>query len=433
MTLRTRPPRRASTHLDALEVWLATWVPRLLMFFPIIDYALRLSPLTPLGEVWDKLAFASLVWVAVRRHRRGVRPPRQTWQKPALWFVVWIVALSAVGAADPQYAAAGAGFYIYYLMFAFVLPYAVSKHEARLLLHLLVGAAVLIALHAIYQYIIGVPIPSDWVDPDEHVRTRVFSVLKSPNELGSYMALMTPLLAGLAIVAQGRRRVFYGLGAVVCAVAMILTFTRGAWLGLAGALVISAIAFERRALVPLAILICGAFLEPGVRTRIGSLFTQVYWIKSADSGRIAKWLSAFDHMSTNPLLGAGIGRYGGAVATVHHLSTYSDSFYAKTLGEAGLIGLVLFFGMHVRLVLDLFRTLRRARDVHRYLYLGAITGVLAVLIHNAMENVFEYAPMALSYYTVATLALTAGSAAKGGEHAASRDTNEIQREAPVHG
>ncbi|MCL6632333.1 MAG: O-antigen ligase family protein [Alicyclobacillus herbarius] len=425
---------RWSGRLDTWEAWLAVWVPRILMFFPVVDYGLRLAPITPLGMVWDKCALLALGWVAVRRHRRGLRPPRQAWWFQAVWFLVFVIARAASGASDFNVALAGTGFYIYYLLFAFVLPYAVKPAEVPRLLHLLAGTAVLIGLHAVYQYVIAVPIPADWTDLSQHVRTRVFSVLRSPNELGSYMALMTPLLAGMAIGEKGPwRRAFYGGGSIVCAIAMILTFTRGAWVGLAGALLLSALLFERRLLIPLLGLGAIGFLAPGVHSRVQALFTQVYWMKSADSGRIAKWLSAFDHMSTNPLLGVGVGHYGGAVATAHHFSMYSDNFYAKTLGEVGIVGLILFFAMHLSLLVDLILTVRRADFPARYVFLGATTGILAVLIHNGMENVFEYAPMAMSYFTIATLTMIAGSTVREGQYASSAGKDvPAQERTPIH-
>jgi O-antigen ligase len=385
------------------------WFLSALMFFPIVDYGLRLGALYPIGAIWDKVALASLAAVALWRYRQGFRPPWFPWQSYAVWFIALILALTAAGLAEPKYALAGAGYYFYYMLFAFLFPFVVDPEEVPRLLHLMATCAVLIALDAIYQYVIKVPIPASWTDLSGHVLTRVFSVLRSPNELGSYMALMAPLLCGMGIAERTRlRRTWYLAGAALCVVALALTFTRGAWVGLAVALMLMAVIYERRFLVPLVCMVAGAYFIPSLHQRVQALFTSVYWIKSSDSGRVAKWLSAFDHMLTNPLFGVGIGKYGGAIATKYHLSTYSDSFYAKTLGETGVVGLILFLALHLRLLMDLAQSVRRAFGRERYLFLGGITGLLAVLIHNSMENVFEYAPMAISYYSVAILLLIRG-------------------------
>ena len=51
------------------------------------------------------------------------------------------------------------------------------------------------AMHGVFQYIIGVEMPAGWVDQNEAgVRTRVFSILTSPNVFGSLLTLATPIV-----------------------------------------------------------------------------------------------------------------------------------------------------------------------------------------------------------------------------------------------
>ena len=59
-----------------------------------------------------------------------------------------------------------------------------NKGQARALVNWLVILGTLVALHGVYQYIIGVPIPENWVDSAETVRTRVFSIVGSPQRPG---------------------------------------------------------------------------------------------------------------------------------------------------------------------------------------------------------------------------------------------------------
>jgi O-antigen ligase len=284
----------------------------------------------------------------------------------------------------------------------------VGPEDARPLLHAVAVIEVLIAVHALFQYAVKVPIPANWVDAGEHVRTRVFSVIASPNELGANMGLNIPLLMGLGLYERDKwRKWFYRVGVVCCFGALLCTFTRGAWASLFLALVVMAVLVERRFLIPLAVLCVAAFFVPAIHHRITDLFSPVYWSKTTSHlGRLGRWSMAFDAMSRNPLFGKGLGQFGGAIASAHHKSIYSDNYYAKTLAETGIVGLVLFLAMHFALLFDLFRhTVFRYRARLRIVFIGGVTGMLAMLMHNSVENVFEYGPSVLAYFILATLLL----------------------------
>lgn len=385
----------------------ARWSVYALTAFPLVDYALRLHGVSPLGAIWDKVALIVLAVVACMRYLSGVRPTWLRWQHFAVLFMLYGLALMFSNFAHPIIAIEGYRFDIYYMLFPLLLPFVVAPQDVPKLLHVAAMVAILIGLDGVYQYAVATPIPSGWTDVHEHVRSRVFSIIKSPNELGSYMALMTPLIAGLALYERNRvRKWLYWLGVVLCAATLVFTFTRGAWLALVLAMLIVAAVVERRLLIVLLVVAIIAFFLPPIHHRIADLFSPVYLLKASQSGRIAKWVEAFGVMSANPLFGAGLGHYGGAVASDFHLSVYSDNFYAKILGETGLVGLTLFLAVHVSLFFDLFkRAVKPASGRAKYVVIGGVTGLLAVLVHNSIENVFEYAPMVSIYFTYAALLL----------------------------
>ena len=403
-----QPPSRETVGLDE-SVWVK-WSLYLLMAFPIVDFALRLNHLHPIGLIWDKVVLLILLFAAIRKYIAGARPPRFHWYRYAGWFLLFGLALMFTGMGDPLVAIQGYRIDIYYILYAFLIPLLITPQDVIRLVHVGASVAILIAVHGIYQYIVKTPIPAGFVDVSEHVRTRVFSVLTSPNELGSYMALTTPIVFGLAIYETNRwRKWMYGIGGFLCGMALLFTFTRGAWAALAVSLLITAVLFERRLLLALVVFGAVAYFLPPIHHRIADLFSPVYWLKATQSGgRIARWLTGFDNLSTNPLFGIGLGRYGGAVAADYHLGIYSDNYYAKTMGEMGLVGLALLFSMHLALVRQMFQNALQKHVRTRFLLIGGITGLVAVLVHNSMENVFEYAPMAIAYFMYATLFLVLG-------------------------
>ena len=65
-----------------------------------------------------------------------------------------------------------------------------SREQARGLVDVFLLLAVVIALIGISQYILSMEMPAEWVDQAEQgVRTRVVSIIGSPNILGSLMVL----------------------------------------------------------------------------------------------------------------------------------------------------------------------------------------------------------------------------------------------------
>lgn len=399
---------------------LIRWGMYALMAFPIVDFALRQKGVHPLGLIWDKVVLLILVVATIVRILTGTRPTWLKWNKFAFGYIVFVLALMFAGMATPLVAIQGFRIDVYYILYAFFIPVVVEPKDVPKLLHIGVMVATLIGIDGVYQYITRAPMPSEWVNVGEQVRTRVYSVLQSPNELGAYMALVIPIIAGLFIYERHKiRKWLYGFAIVVCGLSLLFTSTRGAWVALILGLAIVALLFERKLFIALIVLCVVGYFLPPIHHRVQELFSQVYWIKSAQAGRIARWLMAFDKMATNPLFGVGVGHYGGAVSAIYHSGIYSDNYYAKTLGETGLVGLSLFFTMHVALLVELYRkVIKHVRGRIRFVFIGGMAGLIAVLIHNTMENVFEFAPMAIAYFIFASLLFVWGIdvAAKEGNH-----------------
>ncbi|MCY0887183.1 MAG: O-antigen ligase family protein [Alicyclobacillaceae bacterium] len=419
-TEQSRPEMMKRLRLGLRHHPIARWAMILYMAYPLVDYTLRLPYIHPIGVIWDGIVLIILFVVAVRRWLSGVRPSWFMWQKFAGWYIAFGFAMMFANLGQPILAVQGLRDDIYYMLYTFLMPFVIDEEDVPQLLHVLGSLAVLVGVNGIYQYVTKAPIPVDFVDTNEHVRTRVFSILQSPNELGAFMELTIPLLIGLFMRERDHRlrKLFYGFGVVVCLATLLFTFTRGAWLAFALAMVISALLFDRRLfLIVLVVAVVGFFLPP-IHHRVADLFSPVYLLKSAEAGRISRWLTAFDKMAANPLFGAGLGRYGGQVAAFYRHGIYSDNYYAKTLGESGLVGLVLFAGIQVSLLFEIYRkVVRKALGRDRFLAIGLFAGVLAVAMHDFVENVWEYNPMVALYYAVVILALIWGTRkfGKGGQ------------------
>jgi O-antigen ligase len=405
LNLKPHPYLEGSTVLRSaagIRVETLLW---LAFSYIIIDFVLRRSPATAFwAGNWDELLLI-LIFLAwpVQMALRGKLTYRLTpLDFPICLYAAVAIFLFLVRSPNPGIALEGLRVYLEYLLWFFIgSNLLLNKDQARALINWLVILGTLVALHGVYQYIIGVPIPENWVDSTETVRTRVFSIVGSPNVLGSFLVLLLPVTLSQMLSARGRaRKYLYALCLAPMALSLIFTFSRGAWLAMAGALIIYGLIYNWRILLGLALAAYTApkFI-PGIADRIGYLLSPAYLISSTRAGRVARWNMAINKVKNNPLTGEGFGRFGGAVAARHiPSSNYVDNFYLKTAAETGLIGIAALAWLLLNGVRCALNTYRRLTDPYlKGLAGGLIAGLLGVLLHNGVENIFEV-PMMSTYF-----------------------------------
>lgn len=383
----------------------------LLIGFPILNYTMDMPLLHSLGAIWDKVILLILAGVALLRYLQGHRPQPFAWSRYAGWYMIYCIGLMIIGyVRNATVAFDGLSMDVEFILFGMLLPYVVDTEEIPKYLYAIVAESILLGIDGVFQYITKVPNPASWADVGEVVRTRVFSVFGSPAEFAANMEMTIPLLLALALSDKHRmRKWLYISGGLFCLCTFLFTYSRGAWMAFSLAVLLVSILFERRLLIFLVLFGLILFFLPPIHHRIMDLLSPVYFIKSAQGGRLFRWQAAFDAMAKNPLFGVGLGRYGGAIATAYHYSVYSDSYYAKILGESGIVGLILFFGIHIGIVREMTHTvIRHTQGKDRYVALAGFVGTMAIMIHSFVENLYEYSFTVVLYYLVVGLILLWG-------------------------
>ena len=350
----------------------------------------------------------------------------------------WLLLFFAVGfflmnAVQPYPAVALPGYRIVvqYMLWYFILIRLLENDKDFFVLWFsFVVLASFLALHGVYQYINGVEIPAAWVSHTElGVRTRVFSLTGSPNILGSLFTLLAPLCAAGVYYC---RRVWVKIGflLLLCCIclALLFTFSRGAWLGMMLAVVIFSLFVDKRLLALLGAGAAGVLIfVPSITSRITYLFTQDYAEASAVGGRALRWaVGKLLLTENNPWLGFGLGRFGGAVAMNNQILDeteefsyfYMDNYYLKILVEMGYLGLIAYTLLLLALVYmgikaiqnsDVrFATLAgdalvRAEGNKRLLAIALFSGMCGVLLHCYFENIFEEPYMSSYFWAMAAM------------------------------
>lgn len=392
------------------------------MAFPVIDFILRSKlPIPIISSLWDDLLLAGgLVLVGLRLL---FGDPRRRSELTKAILVLVLVGLAYITLDLTSWDINIEGFRaVFQFMFVFFVAFYLNDRpeNTRALLTWGVIIGTLMALYGIYQYVAKVPMPGHWIDTTEKtVRTRAWSITTSPNALGSQMAMMTSVALGLVMQEKSwlKKALFLAASAAMGA-CLLFTFSRGAWLALAGAIAILGILYDRRILIAGVVLaVLAAVFVPAVSHRITYLFSAEYMMKSSQSGRISRWFEAYDQMRNDPLFGAGLGHFGGAVAKRSYNTIYVDNYYMKTLAEMGLVGLIMFVWLILKTLKEGYYAMKKlASPGLRFMAAGMLAGLLAIVIHNAVENIFEIPYLNTYFWLVAGLlaALPFNAAMTGG-------------------
>ena len=389
------------------------------IYFPV-DWVLRsVESLSLLASYWDEafLAVCLLLLVAERIAAREQIAARPTAADAPLWFFIAVsVFLCLVISPDMGIAVAGLRAVVQYMLWFFVLTRFLRDEGDWLWFVLpLCAIGVLVSLHGVYQFVVGAPIPAAWVSQSEMgVRTRVYSIFGSPNIMGAFLVMTAPLCAAFAYMVRGwgAKVLAWGAAGLLC-IACLVTFSRGAWLGLAVAILLFALLVDRRLLL-FAFLACGvAVFIPEVSGRITFLFTDDFAQRTMQGGRGERWTIGMQLLrSVNSFFGFGLGRFGGAVAMQNQILErtkyfYMDNYYLKTLVEMGYFGLVSYLFL---LLSTLWGGLRKIFSLNKtktqVIAAALFAGMAGILTHCYFENIFEVPYMNAYFWGMAAVLLT---------------------------
>lgn len=239
-----------------------------------------------------------------------------------------------------------------FILFSLVLCTAVTNRtQLDTLVALLVLAAALVSCYGILQYLFGWGYQSKaWVDSDmfSTISFRVPSTLDNPNMLGQYLILMIPLGGAKLLSAKTLLSRLYYLGCcgLMC-VCMVLTFSRGAWLGLllAGAAFLILLNPRFIFLAPVALVLLYFALPASVVAR----FTSIGNMRdNSTSYRVFIWMGVLAMLRDGYWL-CGIGPGDAAFNLVYPAYGFSaieaphaHNLYLQIVCDAGIAALCVF-------------------------------------------------------------------------------------------
>ncbi|MGH2444666.1 MAG: O-antigen ligase family protein [Candidatus Limnocylindria bacterium] len=381
----------------------------------------------PIGASEPLLAVAAIV-IAVDAIRGGTFV--SALRDPVLGFVVLLalvgVVSGLVNAVPPVVAALGIFVTVDAIAVYFLARMAgFDARATTLVIGSLVGLAVVVSVFGILQ----VALHPDLLGFASFAGRfgeggRITAFTGNPNMVAAIigMALPFPLFGALHLDRRRDRRVAWGI-AILLVLALLLTFSRGAWIAVGLGAVVGALILDRRTLLVFVVAIALAWGLTVVMPRhvlVASQDLHLYFLDGAGDPSIVDStvdrigevyerrdlrmrfiIEGLPIVNDNMWLGIGPGRYGGAAASIIPSPVYEEygtglygfrtvhNFWLHLMGELGVAGITIFLAMIAGLFWRFVMAARRASSMRFVLFAGAATATLTITLNNLTEMLFE--------------------------------------------
>jgi len=293
------------------------------------------------------------------------------------------------------------------------------------------------SLLGIWQNFFGIP-DTKWTDVDmfSEIETRVISTFDNPNVFGEYLIIMFPTVFAMFLTSYGfKKRSFLSLGLVSGIMALVFTWSRGAWIGFVVSMIIYFIIVNKKSI---AVYIVGLvslpfaypFLPESIKTRIESIGNTA---DTSTSYRVHIWEGSWnmlkDWWSTG--IGVGTGAFG-EVYPVYSLTGIERAPHAHNLFFQVFVELGVF-GILALLVLVLFVAIKcctylakgTQKDI-KLISTGALLGLFAILVQGLTDYVWYNYRIFLLFWMVLAISCVA-------VNVASREEGRLDNKDNIYG
>lgn len=363
-------------------------------------------------------------------------------------FFLFAAFVSMTGAVSLQFALKEfAKFAEMFAMYLFVTNNLGESSVTRVLIAMML-AGISEAAIGMYQFVFKVG-PDGFLLFDRFIRA--FGTFEQPNPYAGYLGLVIPVALGVLLGALSAMRgdetrrmadgksnsalryllnalrysplaLFATVTLLAASIALGMSWSRGAWIGVGAGLVTANVVQSRRALifsivgaVVLAFIIWLSSINiipnaiaarfSGVEEYFGVFDVRGVQVDDANFAlveRMAHWQAAFDMFQTHPAFGVGFGNYQ-VVYPDYALPRWSDplghahNYYLNVAAEAGALGFIAYVVLWAAAIVQGWRAVRLspAHQVWRGIAAGLLGVLVAVAIFNAFDDLFVHGMHAL--------------------------------------
>jgi len=277
-----------------------------------------------------------------------------------------------------------------YLVFCYYLFVIVVRNRSILesVIHALIVCSAIISFYGIIQYFqLG--------GGDK----RIEGTFAHFNAMGTFTGMMTTFVFNIAIAEKNKRTKFiFYLALALNVIALLLSFSRGAWIGTILGIIISAqirgmVQFIKGfAVISVMFFILTYIAPPRYMGRLAS----VPKIEDPSSkSRLKQWRYATDAISEYPLTGVGLSNIMDYVYEKYNVQGIGEihNLYLHIGSERGLPAMIVFISIFVAFYINIIKRIRRTKDPYfSTIYVALFSTLLAYGVLNffaCVESVMQ--------------------------------------------
>ena len=284
-----------------------------------------------------------------------------------------------------------------------------TKEMIRHALEAFSFSCVISAIVGICEYLLGIA-ALNWIDTEmfSDISGRAVAFFENPNVLGIYLCLGAPLTLALMSISRDRTRFRWFVGFCFIISCSVLTWSRGAWIGIAVSVVVMLVSMRHTVGVFMSTCMLAAFsgyiLPSSVLDRIASIGS------TADSStlyRLNIWRGCADMASDLGIAGIGVGeesfsrmyqKYAVAGAeTAYH----AHSLWLNILLTLGIVGILLFVVMTFFFYQRAFTVCRNCDDTDiRRIVAASASGICGMLAAGLFDYTWYNYRVMFAYFVV---------------------------------
>ena len=314
-----------------------------------------------------------------------------------------------------------ANYIVVFFLAAFIMS---DLAKAQTALTVAVATGAVVSALGIFQFFGGAPMG---LSPT--FGARAFSTIGNPDFLGTYTALLFPIALGLSLAARsGPRRILFAIAALLIALCLAFTLSRGAWLAFGASSLLLVVILHRELwhhrlllasgaiifvaavaaaqlgyFAPVRQMIAQTSVPPGTGpapqatggdTALGRALDAWEVRDAGIRSRLGYWQGAIAVIMDRPLIGGGPNSFGqtfGRFAPIQYaraegLDRFPDKVHNEILEAgvaAGIPGIISYLGVILSFLL-LFRRWQGPRGSHCGILHASLLGTLVAYVTNTL-------------------------------------------------
>ncbi len=288
--------------------------------------------------------------------------------------------------------------YFVFVGFYYIIRFLISnENRLYIALHAFSCSAAFVCLVGAFQLVTGSYKNTTWTDTQvfEEIEGRLVATFENPNVFGEYLILIIPLIVAMIFISKSKLwKTLYSLLVLLSGVCMIMTYSRGCWLGLIFAAALFILMIFPKLIYPL--LVVAPFSIFVIPETIIERITSIGNMSDGSTVfRVYIWRATIDMLKKYWLCGIGLGtdcyeNYYSQYAYDAVLAPHSHNTFLHVMCESGIFGILVFIGLLFFVFRQLFVVYKKTKNKNLKIISAAFVSAFAGFVIQSMFDNFFY-------------------------------------------